>query len=362
VATHTLNGVSAAMSTILTRLALMILCVFVMTRRSVCEEVSARTVLEELVAVRAANFGKIISWRGSAELRSDQSRRNVHTTLARRVHFVRDVGRACCRCTTAPIVQTQTSGTHGSLNLVAMMKKDSEYFTLVSYSIPSQKGLLLEYRPLEVFATLGEIPGSGDYFDPIERWDYYRAENSMPSRALAALGARESAVGVSVQLEGSTVNLEWGAFRSSFDLDKGGLTTSVKLQVAGQTWTASHVNVGGIWLPSVVRSEIDTSGVSQVTETVWKDHEVNVPTEGEFTLAAMGAYNGLRLLDHVRNSQRTLVGPDYLPQPSNLAGEVNRPEEGGHWRRWTLWINAAVVVVAAVAILLRLAMRSRFAH
>jgi len=362
VATQTINGVSAVMSMILTRLALMILCVFALTRHSECEEVSARAVLEELIAVRAGNFGKLISWRGNAERHSDHSRRNVHKTLNRRVHFVRDVGRSCCRCTTAPIDQTQTSATHASLNRVAMMKKDGEYFTLVSWGIASQKGLLLEYRPLEVFATLREIPGSGSYFDPIEHWDYYGAENSMPSRALAAVGAKESSDRVSVQLEGSTVNLEWGAFRSSFDLAKGGLTTSVKVPSAGQTWTASHVNVDGIWLPSVVRSEIDTSGVSQVTETVWKDHEVNVPTEGEFTLAAMGAYNGLRLLDHIRNSQRTLVGPDYLPQPSNLAGEVNRPEEGGHWRRWILWINAAVVVVAAVAILLRLAMRGRFAH
>jgi hypothetical protein len=342
-----------------------LLVVFQLTDVCLCEAAHPTDLLEELVAVRSENFGRLISWRGVVEHRKKAGHRNVHEIEGRRTEFLVDVPRAYCRSIASPIIDERASPSLEAVNFIAIMRTDGEYCMLRSFTRVTNKGLLLEYRPAEVFATLTDIPGSGDYFDPLQNWDYNSPDEDVPSRLLSAVrdGVDVLSRG-SIRLEGSSVVLEGGdGNRCIFELDRGGLMSSLQSgEPLNQTWTASHVNVGGIWLPSVVRSEIDTSGVSQLTETVWKDHEVNVPTEGEFTLAAMGAYNGLRLLDHVRNSQRTLVGPDYLPQPSNLWGAVNRPDEGGHWRRWTLWINAAVVVVAAVAILLRLAMRSRFAH
>jgi hypothetical protein len=152
----------------------------------------------------------------------------------------------------------------------------------------------------------------------------------MPRRLLEAQKAGNLPANVSTRLEGSSVILASGDSRWTFDLAKGGLVSSWEYPTVGIHVTASHVNVSDIWLPLIVRRKSANGEQTFVTETVWMDQAVNFPTQGEFTLAAMGAYNGLSLFDHVRNSTTTLEGPDYPPPPANLESATNRPKEG--WR------------------------------
>ena len=296
---------------------------------------TADDLLEKLVAVRSENVGKLTSWRGVVELRHEKSRGDACVTLRRkRVRFVVDVKKSCCRSEATPIAREddrlELSPVNGYLNAVAIMKKDGEYYTLSSFKRLTETGAILQYRPVEVFANFDDIPGNGDYLDPLDHWDYNRPEDDMPSRLLEAQKAGKLPANASTRLEGSSVILEGGGHRCTFDLDMGGLMSSLESAQDGEHWTASHVNVGGIWLPLVVRSKQALGEQTFVNETVWMDQAVNFPTQSEFTLAAMGAYNGLSLFDHVRNSTSTLEGPDYPPPPSNLETETNRPKEG--WR------------------------------
>lgn len=328
-----------------------------------CGAVSPTDLLEELVAVRSENFGRLISWRGVVDFQEENANGDVHHTDSRRTCFFVDVAKSRCRSVTSPIIPEKALSRGASVNFIAMMKKDGEFYTLRSFKQITDRGTLLEYRPVEVFATLSEIPGNGDYFDPLTHWDYNTPEDDMPSRLLSALRAGVDVLArASIRLEGPSLILEGGeGDRCTFDLAKGGLMSSLEGgRPLKERWSASHVNVGGIWLPSVVRSEQVLADSTHVSETVWKDHEVNISTQGEFTLAAMGAYKGLRLLDHVRNSQRTLVGTDYLPQPTNLWSEGNRPGDGGIWRRWLLWINAAIVLLVIASFALRHGIRNRY--
>jgi hypothetical protein len=294
---------------------------------------TADDLLEKLVAVRSENVGKLTSWRGVVELRHEKSRGDAREILRKRVRFVADVKKSCCRSEASPIAREDDRlelSPNMYFNAAVIMKKDGEYYTLVSFKRLTETGELLHYRPVEVFAKLDDIPGNGDYFDPLDHWDTCRPEVEMPRRLLEAQKAGNLPANVSTRLEGSSVILASGDSRWTFDLAKGGLVSSWEYPTVGIHVTASHVNVSDIWLPLIVRRKSANGEQTFVTETVWMDQAVNFPTQGEFTLAAMGAYNGLSLFDHVRNSTTTLEGPDYPPPPANLESETNRPKEG--WR------------------------------
>jgi len=297
---------------------------------------TADDLLEKLVAVRSENFGKLTSWRGVVELRHERSRGDASDTLRSRVRFVADVKKSCCRTEATRITREEDplklSPFNVYFNAAAIMKKDGEYYTLISLKRLTETGVLLQYRPVEVFAKLDDIPGKGSYFDPLDHWDTCRTEIDMPRRLLEAQKAGKLPANALTRLEGSSVIFASEHSRWTFDLAKGGLVSSWECPKAGTHVTASHVNVSDIWLPLIVRSKSKTANGEQtfVNETVWMDQAVNFPTQSEFTLAAMGAYNGLSLFDHVRNSTSTLEGPDYPPPPSNLESETNRPKEG--WR------------------------------
>jgi hypothetical protein len=297
------------------------------------QRATADDLLEKLVAVRSENVGKLTSWRGVVEVSHEKSRGDAREILRKRVRFVADVKKSCCRSEASPIAREDDRlelSPNMYFNAAVIMKKDGEYYTLVSFKRLTETGALLQYRPVEVFAKLDDIPGNGDYFDPLDHWDTCRPEVEMPRRLLEAQKAGNLPANVSTRLEGSSVILASGDSRWTFDLAKGGLVSSWEYPTVGIHVTASHVNVSDIWLPLIVRRKSANGEQTFVTETVWMDQAVNFPTQGEFTLAAMGAYNGLSLFDHVRNSTTTLEGPDYPPPPANLESETNRPKEG--WR------------------------------
>ena len=310
--------------------------------------------LRELVAVRDANFGKITSWKGEVSLRNVSTSGDVETVLSRQVQFVFDAITQNYR----NLIRLENQGIEKEgyipINEIALMQSDHKFFTLHSFLHNATGRTEIEYRPVEVFASITDVPGSGEFFNPIEQMDYSPASEDVLKLFLAKIdrGEKFDPKMLNITKTGEKVTLKSGSATWIYALNEGGLVDEYNASKPFKDlWKASHIEIDGIWLPAKIHAEQHFPNDVITRDLTWTNQEVNFPTEGEFTIAKLGGFRGHRMFDHIQDTQVTLTGAEYPPPPKNLwDSRVIKANPDKSKIRWLIWANILILIVVAVVI------------